>query len=229
MKHFSLTVAVSGALAVLLFGFAPLSVAQLLYQPPARGAPSADIRVGGGTRGTDQQPVALSVVAPGHIGLTAEAQPSLFWFVSDEVGVPIEVTLLSEDAEEPLLWLTLAPPLAPGLHEVNLRDEGVHLEPGVIYQWFVALVVDPENRSNDIVAAGEIERVPPEPAMQSKFAGSSRQDLPVLYAQSGYWYDAVEEFAELIAKTNDDRLREQRASLLEQVGLATVADYERKL
>ena len=43
----------------------------LLYQPPrGLGAPSAGRRVGGGTRGTNKSVPILSVLAPGHTGLT---------------------------------------------------------------------------------------------------------------------------------------------------------------
>ena len=39
---------------------------------------------------------------------------------------------------------------------VDLSEHGVSLKPGVIYQWSVALVGQPEKRSSDIVSSGTI-------------------------------------------------------------------------
>jgi hypothetical protein len=51
---------------------------------------------------------------------------------------------------------------------------------------------------------------------------------PAVYAQSGLWYDAVDEISKLIyANPADGALREQRASLLAQAGLAHAAAYDR--
>ena len=47
------------------------------------------------------------------------------------------------------------------------------------------------------------------------------------YAEAGLWYDAIATISEMIEKTPDDRkLRKQRASLLQQVGLWEVARYD---
>src|SRR5512134_1193228 len=52
-----------------------------VYKPPLRGAPRG--RIGGGTRGTGLDSLALSVLAPDHSGLTIREQPSLYWIISN--------------------------------------------------------------------------------------------------------------------------------------------------
>src|SRR5262245_62215769 len=76
----------------------------VLYQPPrGLGAPSAGRRVGGGTRGTNKSVPILSVLAPGHTGLTIREQPDLYWFASDVVTNAVELTLTLEKGDAPLL------------------------------------------------------------------------------------------------------------------------------
>jgi len=49
-------------------------------------------------------------------------------------------------------------------------------------------------------------------------------EVPTLYAETGFWYDAMTAISELIqAAPNDSGFRAQRAALLEQVGLREAA------
>jgi Flp pilus assembly protein TadD len=55
-----------------------------------------------------------------------------------------------------------------------------------------------------------------------------RAHWPALYAESGIWYDAIDDLSRLISAEPDNRrLREQRAALLEQVGLREAAEFDR--
>ncbi len=187
------------------------------YRPPARGAPAA--RVGGATRGTGADTPALHVVAPDHVGLTARAQPVLYWFVSRDLAQPVEITVINHFRVDPLLRIRLDPPVAAGIHAVALAEHGVRLEPGDEYQWFVAIVHDPERRSSDTVAGGYVQRIEGAPATA---------DDAVALAERGLWYDAFEA-ATRAAKHAGVRGSgaDGRLGLLEQVGLAEVAAFER--
>src|SRR5271168_697816 len=50
------------------------------YVPPMRGAPGG--RTGGGSRGIKGSDLTIAVLAPDHVGLTAEDQPTLYWYAS---------------------------------------------------------------------------------------------------------------------------------------------------
>ena len=111
----------------------------LLYQPPrGLGAPSAGRRVGGGTRGTNKSVPILSVLAPGHTGLTVREQPDLYWFASDVVTNPVELTLTLEKGDTPFLEKRLPAPTKAGIQKVCLSDYGVKLIPGERYTWSIA-------------------------------------------------------------------------------------------
>ncbi len=196
------------------------------YQPPRRGAPAQERLVGGGSRGAAGATPFLSTLSPEHVGLTVQAQPTLYWYLEAPAGTALELTLSAVAAPRPLLRLSLPP--APGIHGVALGRHGIRLQPGVAYEWFVALVADPARRSADLVARGAIERVTPPAALAERLARAGRHEQVRLYAEAGYWYDALATLAALIdAAPRDPQLRAERAALLEQVGLPEAAAEDR--
>ncbi len=198
----------------------------LVYKPPLRGAPAT--RVGGGTRSGETTSITLSVLAPDHTGYTVQGKPTIYWYVSKPITSPVELTVTAQEAIEPLLELTLPPPIKEGIHALRLTDHGVSLKPEVEYQWFVAVVKNPDERSKDVLAGGSIKRVPPSEAVRTKLSELGEIMWPAVYAESGLWYDAVDEISKLIqANPADGGLREQRASLLTQAGLSQAAAYDR--
>jgi hypothetical protein len=196
------------------------------YRPPMRGAPAA--RIGGGTRGIGDMKLELVVLAPDHTGLTTREQPTLYWYVSKAVPSRLEVTVINDAAIDPALEKELNAPGRAGIQSIDLAKTGVKLKPGVEYRWFVSAIADPDQRSNDVVASGTIERITPDAALKSKIAGANEYDLARVYAQAGVWYDTIDMLSRMIEKSpGDAALREQRAELLDQVGLKSVADYTR--
>lgn len=194
-----------------------------VYKPPLRGAPKA--RVGGGTRGTGTQHVVLQVLAPDHAGLTAQAQPALYWYVESPVAARFEIALIDEDGIDPLLELEIDRDVAAGIQRLDLKEHAISLQTGIAYQWSVALVRDESSRSTDIVSSGVIERVEPDAALGKRIDASSGTDLVALYAGEGIWYDALDKVSDMIAAApGDDSLVSIRESLLGQIGLPAAVD-----
>jgi len=187
-----------------------------VYHPPKRGAPAN--RISGGTRGDEKAPT-LEVLAPPHTGWTTEEQPVLYWFLSRPSSFPVEVTLADDLSVQPLLSVTLAPPAEAGLQKISLADHGVRLEEGKDYQWSVALIENPEQRSRDILATGSIRRVAKSEGVISKVAAASAEERARLFAEAGFWYDAV---AAAVATANG-RSHAALARLLEQGELTSPA------
>jgi hypothetical protein len=203
----------------------------IAYKPPLRGAPAT--RVGGGTRNTGTRVLTLSALAPNEAGYTVRDRPTLYWYVSEALDMPVELTITPagklHEATPPVLELTLKPPVASGVHALRLEEHGVGLKPGVEYQWFVAVVTNPAQRSNDVVAGGSVIRVD-DGAIRAKLQQAPQASWPALYAQDGIWYDAIDQLSSSIsAQPADRRLRQQRAALLEQVGLKEAAAFDRGL
>lgn len=198
------------------------------YRPPMRGKPGN--RVGGGTRGAENGLPCLAVLAPDHTGLTTQAQPSLYWFISKPTTCKMELTLNDEHTIKPILETNFNVSDKKGIQCLRLSDYNTTLLPEMEYQWFVAVVSDPEHRSNDIVASGTIKRIEPSKGLTDRLNNAGKMEIPEIYADNGIWYDCISSISELIdAGHNDEYLRKQRAYLLEQAGLPVIAEYEEKV
>jgi hypothetical protein len=195
-----------------------------VYQPPRKGAPAPGLRRGGGTRGMNKSVPVISLLAPDHVGLTLHEQPVLFWFTPTKQDHPFEFTLIGENADAPAVEAKLSPPAHPGLQQIRLSDYKVKLSPGERYLWSVALIMDAEERSANIVAKGAIERIERDKLEHPQAINLTNAEAPRRYAEAGIWYDAVMAISDLIqSNPTDTELRQQRASLLKQVGLTDVA------
>jgi len=200
-----------------------------IYKPTAlRGAPVN--RVAGGTRGTGDGPSpVLCVLVPDHTGFTFQKQPSLYYFLSETVKYPIELTIIEEkdDVIQPILETPIALPEAPGIQFIHLADFDIHLQKDISYKWHVSIIPDSDSRAKDTLAWGRIERVECPSELQNTIHETNNAKLTSILAKAGIWYDAFSEISNLIE--NDPRnplWRKQRASLLEQVELQQVAQFE---
>ena len=190
----------------------------VIYRPAKGKAPAA--RVTGGSRGSGDATITLDVLAPDETGLTTQEQPSLFWYQSKPAKARFELTLVEEDKVKPVLQVAVDRASAAGIQRLRLADHGVKLALGVEYQWVVALVTDPDNRSSDLVASGFIKRVEPAPELKAKIAAASPASRPAVYAEAGIWHDALGSLSDLIdAQPEQKAWRIQRTGLLRQVGL----------
>jgi len=197
-----------------------------VYKPPLRGAPAG--RIGGGTRGaTDRESFALMVLAPDHVGYTTQEQPCLYWYISKPTNYSIELTVTEKKAVKPLVEKLLKGPEKGGVQAVCLAQYDVSLQPNIPYKWYVTLVTDAAQRSKDIMAGGIIEKIEAQETVTSRLKSAEGINAPSIYAEEGLWYDAVGAISKMIeASPKDANLREQRTSLLKQVGLTEVADAD---
>jgi len=197
-----------------------------VYVPPKRGAPLA--RVGGGSRGVDDGLPYISVITPDHVGYTSLSQPVLYWYISEDMKTRFEFALINDDDIEPIVEVVSEQQMTAGLNSMNLADQGVTLQPGVAYQWSVALVSDANKRSSDIVSSGQIELIALTAEQRSALENASEDERVMVLAREGYWYDSFDGLSRLIASDpGNSELREQRAALLEQIGLPVVSAASR--
>ncbi|KJR41671.1 membrane or secreted protein containing DUF928 [Candidatus Magnetoovum chiemensis] len=186
-------------------------------------------RVALASRGKGDDRLYLSALVPEDIGITYTSTPSLCWFMSKPANASLELALNDEISAEPLLEKQLTNIKTGGVHCINLKDYAVELKQDIEYQWFISVVPDPNNRSNDITDSGLIKYVEASDELKTKLSKSKGIDVPALYASEGGWYDALSSITELInANPSDKSLLDERAFLLEQVQLLKAAEYDRK-
>ena len=135
--------------------------------------------------------------------------------------------MLQEKKVKPLIQVKVDRAAKAGIQRLKLSDHGVKLSPGVEYQWVVALVTDPENRSTDQVASGVIKRVEPAADLKEKISKATPASVVGIYAEAGIWYDTLAAISDQIeAQPQNKALRQTRADLLRQVGLKAAAQSE---
>ena len=196
------------------------------YRPPMRGAPAA--RIGGGTRGVGNTTLVLAVLAPDHTGLTTKEQPTLYWYSSEAVPAKLEVTLINDKSIEPELEKVITTSGSAGIHRLDLTETGTKLDQGKEYRWFVSIIADPGQRSNDVVASGTIQRVATSDQLKKEIASADKQALAGIYARESIWYDTIDALTRTIEQSPGNAvLQKQRTALLEQVGLKDIAKFTR--
>ena len=225
--------------AVLLVSYAPFLMAEekgkgptqqgmfIKYKPPLMGKPGG--RVGGGTRGTGSADLLLAAIVPDHAGMTAKPQPTLCWFLSRPTNTRIEITVDDGTSVKPVLEQKIESPAGDAVNCLNLSRFGISLRPGTEYQWFVSIVPDAEQRSKDIVSGGGIIFAEPGKPLADKLSAAKGVDIPRVYAEGGFWYDAFASLSELIRSNPENKeYQALRLDLLEQAGLSEVVRRYRK-
>ena len=195
-----------------------------IYQLPKVGKPRG--RVGGGRRGTIVEVPDVYTLVPDHVGYTTSAQPKLYWYLSEKAkgDILFELTLIDDTSIDPLIDKRLTAPAKAGLQSVDLHDYGVQLEPGREYQWSVALVPDPKDRSKDVVASGWIQRQPEPAGLADALAQAGPDGAAKVYGKQGLWYDMLGALGDEIHRNpGDAEARQELASLLQQAGLPAAA------
>ena len=199
-------------------------MAEPVYRAPF-GAPAFE---GGETyiRGAGAG-VALAAVAPAHVARTVSPRPSLLWYLSalPEGSPAFVLTIAGVDDVEPLIQAPLPAPAAPGLQRVSLADLGVELPVGKPLRWSIALRLDPENPSRDVIASGAIERSPEPRDLAAALAAAKPLDRAAVLADAGIWYDALAELDRVVREAPAEAV--PRARLLTLLESARIPDAAR--
>ena len=199
---------------------------KLNYKPPFLGASSKSRLVGMALRGGTSDLV-LSVLAPAHTGLSLKAQPDIYWYTSKPISKPfqfVEFVLNSDKAIDPIFRTHLKPVTKGGIQKLSLSEYNIKLDPDIEYTWVISLVPDATSRAHDFVTSGKIKYVKPSQQLRDKIDISSTKLDPYVFAQAGYWYDALAAtIRQTETQTNDVSLKENLVSLLEQVELNQIA------
>lgn len=187
------------------------------YVPPGnRGAPTT--RVGGGTRSAATT-LTVEVLAPAHTGYTNSASPTLHWRLDGGTAKSVIVTIIGQDAIDPVLEKEVQVDAARPVQTLDLAALGVTLTPNADYEWSVSVVPDESQRSLDAMAGGTLRFVPAPADSAARIASAQGVDRAVVLAETGYWYDAMAVAHGAYAAGSDGRAREAAVALLKQVGL----------
>jgi len=187
----------------------------------------------------DAEPLALpriiAPLAPLSTGFSSTAQPELFWYLSDPWPGTLHFTLNAIGAIEPLLELQIKPPKgksahSAGMHSINLVDHAIRLAQNTEYEWFIFIITDPLERSADFLASATIVHKIPDSKQANEIATVPKTPRYINYAAQGFWYDAMAILSnEINQNPHQQELRKHRASLIEQVKMPKVADFDKAM
>jgi hypothetical protein len=186
---------VSGTLALSL---TLATAVQAGYNPPPKpsrpSVPTGSTGTRGGCEGGSA--TALTILAPlSHAGQTVSQRPTFVWFVPDAKSYPIEFSLfeLNEKGKGKQLE-TVKLQSSQGVMQLVLPKTKSTLAVGSQYIWQVAILCDPNHPSSDLVAEAVIEVVGMPPQLKSALS-QTKDPLAraQLYAEAGFWYDALGE------------------------------------
>lgn len=200
--------------------------AQIIFSPPDT---PPGVRAQGGTRGSFvQQGKPLTALIPKtQFSLTVAKYPTFFIYVPQSSKQTAVFTLLDEDRK--IVYETrVTLPSQAGVVSFSLPDTGTltPLKVGKPYQWYFSIVYDLDNRSQDHLVQGWIQRVEPSPDLTRKLEQAASKNRPALYAAAGIWHETLATLAELRRSTpNDATLAQQWEELLKSkaVGLNDIA------
>jgi hypothetical protein len=190
-------------------------------------------REGGATRGEDCLPPDrkfTALVPPSGKTLTAEAYPRFFWYLPKTSATGVEFILTDQNNKEIystsyLLAKNLVGNEGGKILNLQLPDVAgiAPLEIGREYQWNVALICDPTDRSADVILKATIVVVALDPNLSSSLSSATAEEKIVLYADNRLWNETLETLQELIRTNPDDaNLQEAWAQLFDSVGLNSI-------
>ena len=196
------------------------------YKPPARGAPGG--RVGGASRGTVKATTPLPTIellAPDqYAGQTTSPSPTLYFYVSQPIAWPTKFTVSAPSRPDPVVEANIPAPQQAGVNAIRTADYRVRLQPGVLYTWSVSVILNPKAPSRDIVASASLLRTAPDAELESALRAAAAGQRAALFAQAGFWYDAVAAAADIEAFDRHAALD----ALINEVGLVEPAQYDRQ-
>jgi hypothetical protein len=222
---------------IAIFGFASVfSLIPLWFTPPtSAGGNSQKLpeglplrRVGGGTRSdcnlnTHNQLTAL--IPERTIAKTTSTNPKFYFYLPENTaGKQLEFVLRDQNDRQ-VYETTFTSNGKSGVMAVELpASQQYLLESNANYHWYLSLLCNPANRSQDIVLEGSIQRVELDAALTQKLARSTSLDRVSLYQSANIWYDALSTLADLKASNTATPVAEKWMTLLESVGLKSIAD-----
>lgn len=173
--------------------------------PPDLGAPKGRSR-GGASRGTCTQSQAMHVVLPSQSNrsydLTTSDHPTLWFYLPERPNPETRLEFVLQDAADNYIYKTtfLQPNASAGLISVTVPEESTALVTNASYRWTLSIQCNPHRPSQISFIQGGIQKVAIAPHQASTLSTAlmaadrtvtARTVTARLYAQQGYWSDAI--------------------------------------
>lgn len=163
-----------------------------------------------------------ALVPKDNLGLTAIPHPSFFFYIPETPATTVQFVLVDEEINSKIYQTTFPITGTAGIVSFRLPNSqnSPSLKLGKKYHWYFSVVCDPNDRSGDIYVDGWVQRVGPNPVLESELKNASVAAQIRLYKQHNLWQDALTTLTEQRRfHPNDSTLSAEWTMLLRSVEL----------
>ncbi|MEM9156748.1 MAG: DUF928 domain-containing protein [Cyanobacteria bacterium P01_F01_bin.33] len=132
-------------------------------------------------------------------GTSASARPSFWFYIPkiEEKGLPLEFVL--QDRTDRYVYRTefLLNPGPADVLGVTVPEVAIPLDSNRAYHWTLSLQCDPDRPTSIVYVRGSVQHVMMAPDLKARLASASPLERAAIFANSGYWFDALTELGQL--------------------------------
>lgn len=204
------------SVAILLSSVLCSSIGYSLKFPETSGTGAPERTASGGRR--DQSCMqggamsATALVPQNNLVTTVAEKPSLFFYLPVTQAKTAEFVLMDNQGNE-LAQKMIKLTDEAGVIEVKF-PHSAQLEMNQIYRWELAIICNPQDRTQDVFIQGKLQRQELSSALVSQLETADLLQQAQLYADAGIWHESL-----AIALKLRDTHPNALAGLLQSVGL----------
>jgi hypothetical protein len=195
------------------------------FKPPKRGNPP--VSAGGSTRSSSclsRNKIVTPLIPANKLGLTFAEYPTFFWYVPRITVKTAKFLILTNKDQAVFYETSLTLPNKPGIISLTLPKNTPPLAVGKTYHWYLTIVCDAEDSSENPSVDGWVERTQPELSLSQALKKADLQKLPTIYADAGIWHEALISLVQLRrTQPNNIKVRLDWTQFLKSVGLNAIA------
>lgn len=193
--------------------------------PPQQGSPTGRQR-GGASRGPCRQFEALTALVPATKGVvwgqTVSDRPTFWFYLPNSLTEENSIEFVVQDVADNYVYNTrmTVPGTQSGWIEISMPATAKPLEVNQPYFWTLSVSCNPNKPSEAVFVKGMIQRVPLDAPLENRLKSITPLEQVRLYAEKGFWYNAVHTLAELYrANPGDRQVASTWTTLLKQANL----------
>lgn len=173
----------------------------------------------------DNPPITPLVPLMNEHQITTAAYPTLFFYIPQAYAQAPEL-VVSDENNQTIYRGTFNISGQPGIVSLTLPVNSTvpELRIGKTYRWYLSVVCDRTNRSQDLVLQGSIQRIEPDQQLKLELKKADERERAAVYAMSGFLPDSLTTLAQLRREhPNDADLKTDWEDLLQSAGLEEIA------
>jgi len=158
-------------------------------------------------------------------GLTVADYPTFWFYIPD---LPPSTSsgefVLQDEMGSDIYRTPITLPGKSGIVSFRLPSTTAPLETSKMYHWYFKVDCNQQGASGLIFVEGWVQRITPNPSLESQLTAATPQQQVALYAANGIWHETLTSLAKLRQLNLEDAaLTTDWAELLQSVGLSEIA------